>query len=250
MIFINKLTKRIGNSLVFNDLTLKFNTGNIYGIVGPNGVGKTTFLKCLVGLISADSGEIIVNDSIVDLNHRESVVKNISYLLSTELIQSLTGMENINLFAKLYGVDEEEINNLLKEFDLYEYKDKKVSKYSLGMKQRLALIVSLINKNRKIIILDEPYLGLDPLGIKKLNSKLMHYKDEGYLIIVSNHQLNESEKIFNEVIFFRKDKIFIRSQIKNYDKYSLNELFEKIFVEMEDFDDGFYSGECEIFSVN
>lgn len=234
MICVSKLSKAYGKNKIFSNLNIDFNFGNVYGIVGPNGVGKTTFLKCLVGLLSVDSGTVSINDCLVNVDTRETVVENVSYLLSTELIQSLTGIENIKLFSKLYNVKDEEIDSLFKEFDLYDYKDRKISKYSLGMKQRLALIASLVNNKRKIIILDEPYLGLDPIGIKKLNTKILEYKNKGYLIIVSNHQLNESEKIFDDVIFFRKDKIFIRSRIKDYTNYNLNELFEKIFIEGKD----------------
>ncbi len=209
-----------------------FNGSSIYGVVGPNGIGKTTLFKCITGLTALSDGKIKINDIDVDTINRQSIVDNVSYLLSNGLINHISGWENAKLFGKLYQIADDNIIDLFKEFDLYRSKDKKVRKYSLGMKQRLALIISLINNKRKIIMLDEPYLGLDPLGIQALNEKLLKLKELGYLIIVSNHQLNESEKIFDYVLFLTKDGII--SKTINEESKGLSVLFNEIYLKRGD----------------
>jgi ABC-type multidrug transport system, ATPase component len=226
---LKNISKNYKNHEVFSNLSFKFEDSRIYGIVGPNGVGKSTLFKCIVGLLDVNEGNILINDKTITSSKREFVVENISYLLSTGVIKHLSGWENAVLFAKLFKVENKELENLFHEFDLYTARNKKVKSYSLGMKQRLALIISLINIKRKIIILDEPYLGLDPIGIKCLNEKLMRLKKNGYLIIVSNHQLHESEKIFDEVIFLTQRGIVVKINNENTDE-SLSETFERIYV--------------------
>jgi len=226
---LKNISKNYKNHEVFSNLSFKFEDSRIYGVVGPNGVGKSTLFKCIVGLLDVNEGNILINDKTVTSSKREFVVENISYLLSTGVIKHLSGWENAVLFAKLFKVENKELENLFHEFDLYTARNKKVKSYSLGMKQRLALIISLINIKRKIIILDEPYLGLDPIGIKCLNEKLMRLKKNGYLIIISNHQLHESEKIFDEVIFLTQRGIVVKINNENTDE-SLSETFERIYV--------------------
>lgn len=227
---IKKLSKYYAKHIVINNIDLTFDKSKIYGVVGPNGVGKTTLFKCIVGLIDIDEGEIFIDGKRINASQRELIVNDVSYLLSNSVIEHLSGWENAIMFAKLYKVSEEYIKDLFMEFDLYEYRNKKVKNYSLGMKQRLALAISLININRKIIILDEPYLGLDPIGIKSLNEKLLALKTKGYTIIVSNHQLHESEKIFDDVIFMTGEKIIVRKNEEKTDGKTLSEVFEEVFI--------------------
>jgi ABC-2 type transport system ATP-binding protein len=226
---LNEITKKYKNQTVFSNLNFSFESNRIYGVVGPNGIGKSTLFKCIVGLTDVDNGKIIIDKNEITPLKRVKVVENISYLLSTGVIKHLSGWENTILFAKLFDINNDELVKLFHEFDLYTAKDKKVSNYSLGMKQRLALIIAFINIKRKIIILDEPYLGLDPIGIKTLNEKLLKLKDEDYLIIVSNHQLHESEKIFDEVIFLTDSGIIVKGS-NDTSGDSLAETFEKIYV--------------------
>lgn len=229
---LKNIYKTFNKQVIFNNISYTFNSGKIYGIIGPNGIGKTTLFRCITGLLALDSGQIKINDKDVTISSRNEVVNNISYLLSNQVILHLSGFDNAKLFGDLYGIDTKRIEELFKEFDLLHAKDKKVKKYSLGMQQRLTLIVSLINYKRKIIILDEPYLGLDPIGIQCLNNKLLKLKENGYLIILSNHQLHESEKIFDEVIFFTSNGIISRN-IKQQ-KEDLVTLFNQIYVKRED----------------
>ncbi|SFU75627.1 ABC-2 type transport system ATP-binding protein [Clostridium sp. DSM 8431] len=229
---LKNIYKAFNKQVIFDNISYTFNSGKIYGIIGPNGIGKTTLFRCITGLLELDGGQIKINDKDVTISSRDEVVNNISYLLSNQVILHLSGFDNAKLFGNLYGIDNKRIEELFKEFDLFHAKDKKVKKYSLGMQQRLTLIVSLINYKRKIIILDEPYLGLDPIGIQCLNNKLLKLKENGYLIILSNHQLHESEKIFDEVIFFTSNGIISRN-IKQQ-KEDLVTLFNQIYVKRED----------------
>lgn len=223
------LSKNFKEHVILKEVSFRFDNYKIYGVVGPNGIGKTTLFKCMVGLTNLSGGEVFIDGETVTTDQRDSVVQNVSYLLSSSAtINHLTGWENVKLFAELYKIDLETMKQLFVEFDLYQAKDKKVKTYSLGMKQRLSLIISLINVNRKVIILDEPYLGLDPTGINILNEKLMSLRNKGYLIIVSNHQLHESEKIFDEVIFLTTNKLVNMKSDKTGD---LSETYHKFYVE-------------------
>lgn len=228
-ISIKNVSKAYKNNKVLNDISFEFSSSRIYGVVGPNGIGKTTLFKCMVGLQDINSGEISISGNKISTDVRSCVVENISYLLSTGVINHLTGWDNVKMFGNLYEISDTVLNSLFEEFDLLNAKNKKVKNYSLGMKQRLALILSLVNIKRKIIILDEPYLGLDPIGIQCLNNKLLGLKKEGYLIIVSNHQLHESEKIFDEVIFLTDQRLI--SKTLNEEKEDLSEIFNRIYVE-------------------
>lgn len=229
MIEIRNLTVQFKDKKIFKNISYKFDQGRIYGIVGPNGIGKTTLLKCMLGLIVPDDGEVYINGSLINHYNRDEVVKNVSFLLSSGLIKNLSGWDNAVLFAKLYDVSDNYIVQLFKEFDIFEARNKKVKNYSLGMTQRLALVIALLNTKRKIIILDEPYMGLDPNGIFRLNQKLMKLKDEGYTILVSNHQLYESEKIFDEVIFLTKSGLLSSKDFESDLKCSLADKYQEIY---------------------
>lgn len=229
MIEIRNLTVQFKDKKIFKNISYKFDQGRIYGIVGPNGIGKTTLLKCMLGLIVPDDGEVYINGSLINHYNRDEVVKNVSFLLSSGLIKNLSGWDNAVLFAKLYDVSDNYIVKLFKEFDIFEARNKKVKNYSLGMTQRLALVIALLNTKRKIIILDEPYMGLDPNGIFRLNQKLLKLKDEGYTILVSNHQLYESEKIFDEVIFLTKSGLLSSKDFESDLKCSLADKYQEIY---------------------
>ncbi len=230
---LKNVSKQFRQVIVLNNVSFTFKESTIYGVVGPNGIGKTTLFKSITGLTDIDSGEILINKASVSTQQREAVVSHVSYLLSTGVIQHLTGWQNVQIFAQLYRIPQNKMENLFTEFDLQKAKHQKVKTYSLGMKQRLALIIALLHIKRKIIILDEPYLGLDPIGIQSLNIKLLNLKNQGYTILVSNHQLHESEKIFDTVLFLTPSGMLHHDLEKGekIDKRSLLDMFEDVYIE-------------------
>lgn len=220
IIKISNLTKKIGKKIILHNLSFSITEGKIVGIVGPNGAGKSTFIKTLLGLYHITYGDIYVNNFSVKKD-MEKVLKDIGCIIENpDVYNNLTGRENVELFAELYGMkDEAFIDRLINLVKLGNRIDDKVKTYSLGMKQRLGIICALVNKP-KILILDEPTNGLDPFGIKELREflKLINEKTN-ITIILCSHILEEMEKVCDEVIMIDDGKFI--------DKVNIAELKEK-----------------------
>lgn len=189
------LVKKYGNFEVLNNLNLEIKKGEIYGLLGPNGAGKTTTIKILCGLLAPTSGEAYVLDNKVP--NKKSAF-DIGYMpQETALYSGLTIHQNIDFYAKLFGIEDSEIKKkereLLRFVNLYDWRDKVIQNLSGGMKHRASLACSLIH-NPKVIILDEPTVGVDPelkISFWKYFNKL---KDEGITILITTHYMDEAEK--------------------------------------------------------
>ena len=164
----HSLTKGTGSQMRVNHLDLRVPEGCVYGFLGPNGAGKTTTLKLLLGLLRPTDGTItLLGQKMTDKN-RLAILKHTGSLIeSPSFYGHLTGLENLQIIAKLKKVPAGEITNVLQTVRLYEQKDKKVKQYSLGMKQRLGIAMALLG-NPRLLILDEPTNGLDPAGIQEI----------------------------------------------------------------------------------
>lgn len=194
------ISKRFGKNEVLSRLDLEIREGEIVGLVAPNGSGKTTLLKCLAMLMKPDEG-IIEICGIDALSNSEEALKKISVLIDGPgLFESMTGKENLELFSSLMKIDRKRLKEIKEYTKLGTSLRKKVSSYSLGMKQRLGLGIALMKKP-EVILLDEPMSGLDPGGIIDLRNELERLKQGGTSILVSSHQLNELEKIADRVFF-------------------------------------------------
>lgn len=194
------LTKRTGTQLRVNHVDLHVPEGCVYGFLGPNGAGKTTTLKLLLGLLKPTEGAIsFFGERMTDKN-RLSILKHTGSLIeSPSYYGHLTGLENLQIVAKLKKASAADITNVLQTVRLYEQKDKKVKQYSLGMKQRLGIAMALLG-NPRVLILDEPTNGLDPAGIQEIRKFI---KDLPVIrqitVIVSSHLLNEIEQMADMV---------------------------------------------------
>lgn len=196
----NGLTKGSGSQLRVNHIDLRVPEGCVYGFLGPNGAGKTTTLKLLLGLLKPTDGTItLLGQKMTDRN-RLAVLKHTGSLIeSPSFYGHLTGLENLQIIAKLKKVPAGEIAAVLRTVRLYEQKDKKVKQYSLGMKQRLGIAMALLG-NPRLLILDEPTNGLDPAGIQEIREFI---KDLPILrqmtVLVSSHLLSEMEQMADMV---------------------------------------------------
>lgn len=194
------LTKGSGAAMRVNDLNLAVPEGCVYGFLGPNGAGKTTTLKLLLGLIKPTDGtisffgkEMTEKNRLSILSHTGSLIENPSYY------GHLTGLENLQIIAKLKKVPASEIEKVLNTVHLYEQKDKKVKQYSLGMKQRLGIAMALLGSPR-LLILDEPTNGLDPAGIQEIRELIKDLPVTHQMtVIVSSHLLGEVEQMADMV---------------------------------------------------
>lgn len=196
---IKNLNKYFGSRQVIKNISFEVYGGEVFGFLGPNGAGKTTTIKMVMGFLFADSGEIIVNH----ISLKDNYEKAMSYLggivENPEMYKNLSGRTNLEMYARLHGVGKERINEVIEMVGMTSRINEKVKKYSLGMKQRIGLAQALIHKPR-VLILDEPTNGLDPMGIKELRDILKHLAhDEGIAVIVSSHMLSEMELMCDRV---------------------------------------------------
>ena len=194
------LTKGTDNHIRVKNIALKVPKGCVYGFLGPNGAGKTTTLKLLLGLLKPTEGTIsFFGEQMTDKN-RLSILKNTGSLIeSPSYYGHLTGLENMQIIAKLKNTPATEIEQVLDTVRLLEQRDKKVKQYSLGMKQRLGIAMALLG-NPRILILDEPTNGLDPAGIQEIREFIKNLPlTRQMTVIVSSHLLNEVEQMADMV---------------------------------------------------
>lgn len=202
---IENFTKVNGNEKVFDGLSYTFVPNEIYLILGNNGSGKTTLLKCISTLDTVDSGTIIYKDNIINTRNALKSYRNkvsIFFNSSSSLIPDLTIMQNIKFFLKInnrnYKEVKEEIIVLIKKFNLYSKINEQVKTLSKGMKQKLALIITFLKK-ADIILLDEPYDGLDTDAIHVFNRLIRNYSNNRIIIMTSPHLIND--EVITKIIY-------------------------------------------------
>lgn len=212
---VRNVSKEINGRKILDNINFDIYEGEIVGLVGPNGAGKSTLLKIMSGLYPNDEG--LVEYYSIDLKHNyEKAISLVGTLIeSPDLYKNLSGFDNLELFKSMFkDVDEKRIKEIVEIVEMEKHLGKKFKTYSLGMKERLGIAASLINKP-KILILDEPTNGLDPIGVKNVMNLLKEMK--GTTILISSHLLNEIEQLCDRVIFINSGKIV---SIKTLDKSS------------------------------
>ena len=219
----NDIWKKIGNKTIINDLSLKLYEGDILGFVGANGAGKTTTIKLLLGLQSLNGGNVNIGGYDLKKNF-VSAISNVGAIIeSPDLYMYMTGYENLRISAIMYGIDNKRIDEVVKLVGLEKRIHDKVRKYSLGMRQRLGIAQAILH-NPKVLILDEPMNGLDPIGIKELKDLLLYLSQKEKIgILISSHILSELESICNRVCIISGGKIIrddfidnIKNIVNNY----------------------------------
>lgn len=205
---LNHVSKNFGKRRVVDDLCLETHTGEVFGFLGPNGAGKTTTIKMLVGLIDFDEGEISICGE--DIRTRfEKAMANVGGIVENpELYRYMTGLQNLRQYARMRkGITEERIREVVELVGLTNRIHEKVSKYSLGMRQRLGLAQSLLH-HPKVLILDEPTNGLDPAGIRELRDILRNLAHrENVCVMVSSHLMSEMQLMCDRVGIIVKGKL-------------------------------------------
>lgn len=204
---IKNLTKVYNKKRVVDGLTLNVEAGQIYGFLGPNGAGKTTTIKMITGLIKKDAGDIVINGIDAVKNHDVAMNYVGAIVEVPSFYEYMSGMENLRLYARLRNIKKEQILKIVKLVKLENKIYEKVKKYSLGMKQRLGLAVSLLH-SPKLLILDEPTNGLDPEGIRELREllkKIAH--EDNVAVFVSSHLLSEMQLMCDKVAIINNGKI-------------------------------------------
>ena len=214
--------KKINHKVIVNDISLKLYEGDILGFVGSNGAGKTTTIKLLLGLQSLNGGKVLINGHDLKKDFINAISNVGAIIENPDLYMYMTGYENLRISALIYGIDNNRINEVIKMVGLENKINEKVKKYSLGMRQRLGIAQAILH-NPKVLILDEPMNGLDPIGIKELKDLLFRLaKKERIAILISSHLLNELENICNRICIISKGKIIKDDYIENIRKVTEN----------------------------
>ena len=215
---LKNITKKYGKKTVIDNMSLDIEKGKIYGFLGPNGAGKTTVIKMIVGLINITKGNIYIEGYDNKLEKEKALLNVGAIVENPDLYQNLSGLDNLKIYARMRNIDFKRIEEVVELVGLKDRIKDKVFKYSLGMKQRLGLGVSLLHKP-KLLILDEPTNGLDPSGVKNLRDMLKNLAHkENTTIFVSSHILSEIELMCDKVAIIDKGKILkIDSLEKNVD---------------------------------
>jgi len=225
---INHLAKSFGSNQVITDCSMRVEQGTIYGFLGENGAGKTTILKMLTRLLTPDTGSIEILGSDM-LRNRDKLLSKIGSLIeSPTFYEHLSAKKNLEIHLAYMGVPGISSDNVLKLVGLSNTGEKAVSKFSLGMRQRLGIARALIHQPQ-ILILDEPLNGLDPMGIKDMRELFLNLTQQnGMTILLSSHIINEIEHVADKVGIIADGRILCESnlaQIKTESKGSLEDYF-------------------------
>ncbi len=234
MLKIEHLTKTFGEKTAVDDLSLHIQPGEIYGFIGHNGAGKTTTLRAVAGIMSFDAGEIYIDGKSV----REQPVeckRDLAYIPDNpDLYEFMTGIQYLNFIADIFGVDPdtraERIHRYADTFGLEKNLANPISSYSHGMKQKLAVISALIHEP-KLILMDEPFVGLDPMASHTLKEIMRSICDDGGAIFFSTHVLEVAEKLCDKVAIIKNGRLIksgTMEEVKGDDS------LEEVFLELEE----------------
>ena len=207
VIEISDVTKKYSETTVVHSVSFSVRKGEIYGLLGRNGAGKTTIMKMLLGLVKPTEGHAHILGNDTNTGEGKAVLRKVGCIIENPgFYANLTGTENLHIFARLKALDDEAVQKALALVNL-PYNDKKLfSKYSLGMKQRLA-IANAVMHDPEVLILDEPINGLDPIGIAEVRKLLIDLKQSGVSILISSHILSEIESLADRIGIINDGKL-------------------------------------------
>ena len=233
MLRIEHLTKKYGDYAAVSDLSLHIQPGEIYGFIGHNGAGKTTTLKCVAGILNFDEGDILIHGS--DIRKDPLAAKKIMAYIpdNPDLYDYMTAIQYLNFIADIFGVSQQDREARIKKYgDMFELTEKlaqPVSAYSHGMKQKLAVMGALVH-DPKLILMDEPFVGLDPTASFLLKQTMREICNNGGAIFFSTHVLDVAEKLCDKVAIIKAGKL-IRSG--TMDEVKGDESLEEVFLELQ-----------------
>ena len=217
-----ELTKKFGRQKAVYNLSLQIEKNSVYGLLGPNGAGKSTTLKMITGMLHKTSGEILFEDK----SWSRADLEKIGALIEMPpLYDNLTAWENLKVRTLLLGLPDSRIKEVLEIVDLKNTGKKKSGQFSIGMKQRLGIAIALLNHPR-LLILDEPTNGLDPLGIQELRDLIKSFPEQGITVILSSHILAEVEQIADHIGIINNGRLEYQNAINHQE--NLEELFMNV----------------------
>ena len=234
MLRIENLTKKYGNKVAVDNISLHIESGEIYGFIGHNGAGKTTTIKAAIGILDFDQGNIYIDGKSIKSKPLECK-KIMAYIPDNpDLYEYMTGIQYLNFISEIYKVNSENRKQRIKKyaqlFDIEKDLNESISSYSHGMKQKLAIISAWVH-NPKLVIMDEPFVGLDPIASHNLKQMMRELCEDGGAIFFSTHVLEVAEKLCDKVAII-KDGHLIKSG--TMEEVKGDKSLENVFLELED----------------
>jgi ABC-2 type transport system ATP-binding protein len=237
IIELRNLTKLYKGLRAVDKVNLSIKEGIIFGFLGPNGAGKTTTIKMMAGILKPTSGEIIING--MDLEKEPSAVKKICGFIPDRpfLYEKLTGIEFLRFLTGLYGINNSASTNailigLLEKFDLINWKDELIESYSHGMKQRLVMCGALAH-DPKVLIVDEPMVGLDPKGARLVKDIFREQARNGKTIFMSTHSLETAQEVCHEIAIIQAGRIIAQGTVDGLTRHSgVDGNLEDVFLKL------------------
>lgn len=233
MIEIKNVTKIYnGEKKAINDVSFKVNSGEIFGFIGHNGAGKTTMIKMIVGILNIDEGDILINDKSIKSNPIECKM-NMAYVPDNpDIYENMKAIDFINFICDMYEIDtntrKENIKKYSKIFEIENKLGDDISSFSHGMKQKVALIASLAH-NPKVLIMDEPFVGLDPKAVYDMKELMKQMAKDGKTVFFSTHILDVAEKLCDRVAIIKNGNIVKIGKMKDIKG---DESLEQVFLEL------------------
>jgi ABC-2 type transport system ATP-binding protein len=226
---IQQLSKKYGKKIALESISFSVKKGTCFGLLGPNGAGKSTTMKILTGIVIADNGSVTIL-GLDSIDHRQSIQQKVGYVpQSITLYEELNAYDNLLFFGKMYGVKDnllkERIRKVLLQTGLLDRAKDKVKEYSGGMKRRINIAAALLHEP-KILILDEPTVGIDPQSRNHIFDMIHELKKEGVTIIYSTHYMEEVEALCDEIAIIDNGKIITQGNLKELlEQYSTNAIY-------------------------
>lgn len=223
------LYKKFGKKEILKGISLEANEGDILGFIGPNGAGKTTTIKLILGLQSITSGSVKINGFDIQKDFTKAIQKVGTIVENPDLYMYMSGYENLKMISNLYsGITKERIDEVIKFVGLENRIKDKVSKYSLGMRQRLGIAQAILHKPN-LLVLDEPTNGLDPEGIKQIKDLIVKLaKEENMAVLISSHNLLELESFCTKVTIIKNGEIVETSTIEEAKKVNKDSIYHLV----------------------
>ena len=244
------IKKQIKDKILVEDISFSIDKGDVIGLIGPNGAGKTTIIKLILGLMRLSYGEVKINGYDIKKDFVKAIEKVGAIVENPDLYMYLSGYDNLQITANYYkDISKERINEVIKIIGLEEKINDKVSTYSLGMKQRLAIGEAIIN-NPELLILDEPTNGLDIEGIVEMRNLIKDLSEQGIAILISSHNLTEIDNLCNRIIAIKNGKIITNDSIENFKSESNIVSYELILNSLENIEKIILNYKYEILKDN
>ncbi|MGL4763108.1 MAG: ABC transporter ATP-binding protein [Sarcina sp.] len=234
MIEIKNFTKKFGNKVAVNNLGLEIKDGELFSFIGHNGAGKTTTIKAMVGINSIEEGDIKINGVSIKENPLEAKKKFAYIPDNPDIYEGLTGSQYLNFIADMFEVKTQERNKIIREyaqvFEIDKDLNSLISSYSHGMKQKLVIISALVH-SPEVMVLDEPFVGLDPKAALKVKNILRDFCDKGGIVFLTSHVLEVVEKISDRVAIIKDGEIKALGTVK---EIAGDNSLEDLFMELND----------------